>query len=197
MNWRATLETSLSRPQSDDPESTVGILSSVLVPIGWSDPEDPYFLLTKRTMNLVKHRGEVSFPGGLREEHDESLLHTALRETEEEIGLKARDLEVLGRIEAVRTIGEVWIHPWIGLFREPYNFVLNPTEVDRLIRLPLRRLLEEGFSTQRIAVGSVLMQRPGIVVDNEIVWGATAKILDLLRVRFLKREHPVPSEAPA
>jgi 8-oxo-dGTP pyrophosphatase MutT (NUDIX family) len=116
----------------------------------------------------------------MREDGDRDLLRTALRESAEEIGTEEGDIEVLGPLPPVLTRGDVIIYPWVGRIQLPYLFKLNEHEVERILYLPLSRLLEEGVQPVEVDIGMLRVKSIGIRVDNELVWGATAKILDQL-----------------
>jgi 8-oxo-dGTP pyrophosphatase MutT (NUDIX family) len=161
-------------------------ISSVLVAVGphrATGREE--ILLTKRTLSLGTHKGQISFPGGFWESEDATLIDTALRESREEIGAKAADIEVLGGLAPVRTHQGVDIFPWVGWMDFPYPFALNEAEVERVLFLPLRTLLEQGLAPVTVRVGELGVKSLGIEVDGEMVWGATARILDELRTRLL------------
>ncbi len=155
------------------------------MPIGFSrDTGRDEILLTKRTMLVETHKGQISFPGGMREGHDLTLLDTALRESAEEIGTLASDIEVLGPLPPVLTRGDVVIYPWVGRLGFPYSFKINQHEVEKVLYLPLVRLIEEGLAPVEVEIGPMKVKSIGITVDKELVWGATAKILDQLRDCF-------------
>jgi 8-oxo-dGTP pyrophosphatase MutT (NUDIX family) len=156
--------------------------SSVLIPLGWNENTEQHeILLTKRTELVHTHKGQVSFPGGYWEPGDKSLLDTALREAQEEIGLQPQDVETVGALPRVQTRGEIWIQPWVALMRFPYSFNLNPNEVDRLLFLSLNTLKEVGLKEVDVNLKKFTVKSPGIPVDGELVWGATAQMLHLLR----------------
>jgi 8-oxo-dGTP pyrophosphatase MutT (NUDIX family) len=140
-------------------------------------------VLTQRTEHLPTHAGQVAFPGGRFDpELDESLLATALREAEEEIGLRPGDVEVLGALPPVATRSsrfEIW--PFVARLPARYEFTPHAGEVGEVFRMPLRAYTDPGL---RVAhPWSVEGQRvdvPGILFDGRLVWGATLRILDLL-----------------
>lgn len=142
-------------------------------------------ILTKRTMHVETHKGQISFPGGFEQSGDPDLLATALREAHEEIGLDSRTVHLLGGMEPERTPGKVWVHPWVARIPFPSRFELNPREVDRLLFLPLEKLLEEGLSDVSVPVGPVSIPSIGIEVDGDLVWGITARFLNQLRTRTI------------
>lgn len=139
-------------------------------------------LFTQRTLHLKDHQGQISFPGGVQDPGDQSLLDTALRETEEEIGLKARDVEILGELSPRATVTGYWIHPFVGRIPHPYEFRLNRHEVKRLLIFPLTAF----FGPERWSTGDYTYQGRTVRVccwkeGNTVIWGATARILlDLL-----------------
>ena len=160
--------------------------SSVLILLGRNREGDrDEILLTKRTDSVETHKGDVSFPGGYWETHDSNLLQTALREASEEIGTKVEHIEVIGALEPVHTRGDILIQPFVARLDFPYPFTLSESEVAKLLFLPLDRLLQEGLSKVEINVGcGHFIQGPGIYVDGELVWGATARMLEMLKAAF-------------
>jgi 8-oxo-dGTP pyrophosphatase MutT (NUDIX family) len=137
-------------------------------------------LLTKRTETLPTHKGQVSFPGGFREPHDPDLLATALREAEEEVGIAPADVRILGALDPVVAGGRVGIRPFVAVLDAPYAFRPSVDEVERLLELPVERLVLEGLRTVTVPVGPVQVKSEGILVDGELVWGATARMLRYL-----------------
>ena len=152
--------------------------AAVLAPLFFKEGEQAHLLFTQRTFTLKDHRGQISFPGGVRDPEDPDLLTTALRETREEIGLDPRAVELLGALAPVATMTGYRITPFLGLIPHPYEFHPNPQEVERLLLLPL-----EGFFTRPAGAPGPTRSRaapPGSVTgrgDGELVWGATARIL--------------------
>ncbi len=135
------------------------------------------FLLTKRTHSVRTHKGQISFPGGLSEENDESLMATALRETEEEIGLPPSDVEIVGRFHDYLAITEWLVAPFVGLVRPSASLSPNPGEVEKLLEIPLDFFVQTEPRVER-------QERLGRVrpiyfydFDGEVVWGLTAAII--------------------
>ncbi|MHA1130863.1 MAG: NUDIX hydrolase [Candidatus Helarchaeota archaeon] len=114
--------------------------SAVLMPILLED-NCFKFILTKRADTLKHHRGEISFPGGQREKDDKNLLETALRETEEEIGVKKSQIEVLGRLDDLLTITRYIISPFVGIIHDQVECMSNDAEVAELLHVPLEFFL--------------------------------------------------------
>ncbi len=157
-------------------------LSSVLILlVAENNSPEPQILLTKRTMLVESHKGEVSFPGGFWESTDATLVDTALREAEEEIGSDSKDIKLLGALSPVTTHQGVTILPVVGSLTGPYPFQPNPAEVEKLLYLPLAQLLHEGITPVDVRVGKLVVASEGIYLGVELIWGATAKILRELR----------------
>jgi 8-oxo-dGTP pyrophosphatase MutT (NUDIX family) len=154
-----------------------GVEASVLVPFIQSD-EDLYIVLIKRTQEVGVHKGEVSFPGGVRKEIDSTPLETALRECYEEIGVRGDDVEVLGMMDEERTTTGFVIRPYVGLIPGPYEFVLNAKEVAYLLLLPIQHLGLVEFD-----------EEASFVFEGERIWGATGRILkNLARILGLRND---------
>lgn len=139
---------------------------------------EPYVVLTRRTEDVEHHKGETSFPGGAFDPDDGDLVTTALRETEEEIGVRPEDVEVLGQLDDIVTITGFLVSPFVGVLgTSSYPFVVNAQEVAELVEVPLRHLMDERNleqSTQRFGDRwwPILSYKYG---DHRI-WGATARI---------------------
>ena len=118
------------------------IQASVLLPLFVKDGQ--YWLLFMRRTDTVEyHKGEVSFPGGVVDENDDSLEGTAKRETLEEIGVREEDIEILGQLDDIPTMTSGFIvHPFVGMIPFPYSFTISKTEVEHLIEVPLRFFLD-------------------------------------------------------
>lgn len=115
--------------------------SAVLAPIYEKDGEY-YIVLTKRTQDLMYHKGQISFPGGGYDEEDGDLAATALREAFEEIGIRAEDVEILGILDdQVTYTSKFVITPFVGAIPYPYKFKVNRREVEELIEAPVSALL--------------------------------------------------------
>lgn len=125
------------------------VKAAVLVPIFLGQDGEWQVLLTKRSNNLSMHPGEVAFPGGKRDPEDVDNEQTALREAKEEIGLDSKNVEVIGRFEAILTRFWTCVYPFVGLIDEQIISSLkgNPSEVSEIFSVPLRLFLSRtGFS---------------------------------------------------
>ena len=134
----------------------------------------PHLLLTKRTETVPSHPGQISLPGGVAEPGDGSLERTALRETEEEVGLSSSRLRLVAELDDVTTMVSGFIvRPFVAVARGPVAPTLSDAEVARIMEVPLADLLRAD---------EALPERPAPLalrypLDGEDVWGATARIL--------------------
>ena len=164
--------------------------AAVLAPLFFKDGE-AQLLFTQRTFTLKDHRGQISFPGGVRQAEDPDLKATALRETQEEIGLDPKDVEVLGALAPLDTITGYCINPFVGLIPYPYDFQPSPLEVKRLLLLPL----EDFYPPERWSSSIYRYKGRSTRVchwrlNHEVIWGATAQIL--LNLLAYLGQHPIP-----
>ncbi len=160
--------------------SDTRIRASVLIPV-FEDGDGARIVLTKRTTTVRYHKGEISFPGGMYEDADNDTLTTALRETNEEIGVRQSDVEVIGCIDDMRTVTGFVITPYVGLIPYPYEFVLNPREVHYLIYLPLLHLLNADVTEEEVRHEGRTIQVQSIYYEGERIWGATCRLLLTLK----------------
>jgi 8-oxo-dGTP pyrophosphatase MutT (NUDIX family) len=151
--------------------------ASVLVPIVARAPELTV-LFTRRTAYLRSHSGQISFPGGRAEAHDESPESTALRETREEIGLDPGRVELLGRLSDYHTGTGYRIAPYIGVVTPPLELQPDLHEVEEVFEVPLSFLLDPR-NHRRLAREYQGKMRPffAIPYGNHYIWGATAGML--------------------
>lgn len=131
----------VSKWKADYPESSIRE-ASVLVPLLFRNGEC-YIILTQRSENLTHHSGYVAFPGGLRDRTDKDLVHTALREAEEEIGLKASDVEIICVFPPEFVRPNYLTYPVFAVLTSEFQPKLNKNEVSLLFELPLWRFLSK------------------------------------------------------
>jgi 8-oxo-dGTP pyrophosphatase MutT (NUDIX family) len=126
-----------------------------------------------------KHGGQISLPGGKKENNDENLVRTALRETQEEIGIKATDIHVLGALtEVFIPVSNFLVQPYVGFITYSPEFFPDAREVEKIIHTPLTYLQKDDLKSRRkIWVEKTEMEVTGFTVDDEWVWGATALIM--------------------
>lgn len=173
-------------PQGDPPAAGADTVpAAVLVPLLLPHiGGETLVVLTKRRADLRRHAGEISFPGGRQDAEDRTLLDTALREAEEEIGLPRQRVEIIGELPATSTFATRYtIHPFVAHIPTGVAWRLSAKEVDAVLELPLGAI--------RAGAQRVPMERRGItfetdayVVDDHVIWGATARILSHLFERL-------------
>jgi hydroxyethylthiazole kinase-like uncharacterized protein yjeF len=155
-------------------DARVGAVLVLLEP----SPEGPVVVLTRRRRDLRSHPGQVSFPGG-RLDPGETIEEAALREAEEEIGLRADSVEVVG-IGPTFYIppSRFWVVPVLGQWHRPHGLKENPWEVDEVLRVPLTQLLDRA--RWRHAPLSLDGSSWAWQLDEDLLWGATAMVMGLL-----------------
>ena len=142
-------------------------------------PEGVTVLLTRRTDHLTSHAGQVSFPGGRSEEFDSSPIETALRETEEEIGLSRHRIEIIGVLPDYATVSAYRVTPVVALVAPPFTLQVDPGEVAEAFEVPLAWLMN-GQHHQRREIDLPQGGRRSFYTmpyERYFVWGATAAML--------------------
>jgi 8-oxo-dGTP pyrophosphatase MutT (NUDIX family) len=157
--------------------------AAVLVPL-FLQGGDLHGVFTKRRDDMRRHAGEISFPGGRPDFEGEDLRTTALREAEEEIGLPREDVEIVGALPPTGTfVTNYRIHPFVGMIEPGKEWEIEPREVDIVLELSLPDLIR-GFEMQRLLRKGLPIKTPTYTVDGNLVWGATARILQHLVERL-------------
>jgi 8-oxo-dGTP pyrophosphatase MutT (NUDIX family) len=167
--------------------------ASVLVPIV-AHPDGLRLLLTQRTDHLRDHAGQISFPGGRRETHDADAIATALRETEEEVGLSRGHVDVIGTLPIYTTVTAFQVTPVVALVTPGFALALDPFEVAEAFEVPLSFLMNPTHHQRHVVTVDGVERRfvsmPWNVQDHAgkarqyFIWGATAAMLRNL-YRFL------------
>lgn len=165
--------------EPDFPLRHKGKAASVLLPIIKRD--ELTLLLTRRSENLNHHAGQVSFPGGRFDDTDVHLKETALRETEEEIGLDRNNIKIIGNLPVFRTISRYEVTPFVSLVEPDFQLTLNPQEVDEVFEIPLA----EAINPDNYLVHKVRRQNSNYPVyfipwQGQLIWGATAAFIKAL-----------------
>jgi 8-oxo-dGTP pyrophosphatase MutT (NUDIX family) len=157
----------------------------VLVPLFLAaDGEEPHVVFTRRRADLRRHPGEISFPGGRRDRGDASLTDTALREAEEEIGLPQEEVSLLGELPATSTFATNYlIHPFVGLVPAGIAWRLSAREVDAVLELPVDAL-RSSRTRARLERRGISFETDAFLVEDQLIWGATARILENLLERL-------------
>jgi len=154
------------------------VRAAVLVPV-YESAGVLHLVFIKRTEDVEHHKGQISFPGGTADATDRDLLATALRESQEEIGLDPADVRVLGQLDDHITVTNFLVSPFVGLVRRwPYPFVPSQREVAAILEVPLAYLLDSATLRldRRHRNGQEILL-PAYQWGEEVIWGATAHIL--------------------
>lgn len=163
--------------------------AAVLVPLLRFDGEW-HLLFTRRTDRVESHKGQVSFPGGACDDGETTPEQTALREAEEEIGLRPDDVRVLGRLAPMTTISSFRVTPVVGVISWPVVFRPAHAEVARVFTMPLKWLADKSNRWEFNIFGrnhSVIFFHP---YDGELLWGATARMtVEFLSVLEKRKEE--------
>jgi 8-oxo-dGTP pyrophosphatase MutT (NUDIX family) len=168
----------------------------VLVPLLPGGPTDePHVLFTRRRSDLRHHAGEVSFPGGRRDPTDATLKDTALREAEEELGLPRGEVSLLGELAPTSTFTTNYlIHPFVGLVAQRRAWRPSALEVDAVLELSVGTL-RAGRTRMRLKRRAISFETDAYEVGDQLIWGATSRILDELLGR-LEQLMPPSRRAP-
>jgi 8-oxo-dGTP pyrophosphatase MutT (NUDIX family) len=159
-----------------------GKQAAVLVPLYLDAAEELHAVFTRRRHDLSRHAGEISFPGGRRDEGEE-LVATALRETHEEIGLPPSDVRLLGALPPTPTfVTNYAIYPFVGLIEPGFAWVVAHAEVDEVLELRLEGL-RAGYGERRLVRRGIPFRTPTYEAGGHVIWGATARILGELLAR--------------
>ena len=152
-------------------------LSAVLILLFFKN-DNWHFFLTKRSQNVNHHKGQISLPGGVIEEN-ESLQETALRETEEEIGIPSQDIQLIGRLSPFYVpVSNFKISPFVGWIEKNPRIKAYDGEVEKVFSVSINKFILK--STQKVKyekLNGKVVKIPYFDIDNEMVWGATSIIL--------------------
>jgi 8-oxo-dGTP pyrophosphatase MutT (NUDIX family) len=185
--YRSDVRTRLKGSLDPRPSPTAGPgdrLAAVLLPL----VEDDRLVLTRRTEHLSRHPGEISFPGGLAHEEDADLAATALRETQEELGLPPEEVEVLGALVPVHTfVSAILIVPFVGVVSGNPVFAPSEAEIAQVLAYPLDELATAETTVEWPRDGHVYRGFAYPMRDGNTIWGATAAILHQLIERLGSR----------
>ncbi len=176
LSWMDEVAARLEARAGAHPEPTAEQRrAAVLVPLFVRDGA-LRIVLTRRTETVEHHRGQISFPGGAEEEADESAFSTAVRETEEELGIPAGDIRLLGSLSALATVSDFFVEPFVGAI--PYPHVLRPAEAEiaEVIDAPIGALMDPKILERRVLPGR---EEPTLFFHygKHVIWGATARML--------------------
>ena len=174
----AELKDFLSRRTKEVIKDEKRVPSAVLVPL-YKDEGKYRIVFIKRSFWVPTHQGQIAFPGGSRHSHDKSLLETALRESEEEIGLHPADVKILGELDdQITTTSNFILTPFVGVIPWPYDFILSKAEVDDLFFVPVHALMEKSRMRPEIEIlNGKEVPSFAYYYKGRRIWGATARVL--------------------
>ena len=174
--WLDQLSLKQSDPKSDLPKAAVLI--------ALTDEENPEVIYTLRSNKVSSHQGEVSFPGGMQEESDTSLIITALRESEEEIGLPQNCVKILGSLDTMVSRFNVSVTPFVGVIPGDVELNTSSEEIEACFRVPLSFLLKDKrYRNDEVNRNGETFYMPAYKYSSYVIWGLTA----MITVNFLNR----------
>ncbi len=149
--------------------------AAVLIAI--TNEADPKVVLTRRSAHLNNHPGEVAFPGGKRDPQDTSNIAVALREAQEEIALNPFDVDLIGDLPMHHARNGMLVKPVVGLIPPEVELVPQPSEIDRIFLASLHDLMQAPPLPYEVQYAEQALYFPSLQVENEVVWGLTARML--------------------
>ena len=174
--WLDQLSLKQSDPKSDLPKAAVLI--------ALTDEENPEVIYTLRSNKVSSHQGEVSFPGGMREESDTSLIMTALRESEEEIGLPQNCVKILGSLDTMVSRFNISVTPFVGVIPGDVELNTSSEEIEACFKVPLSFLLKDKrYRNDEVNRNGETFYMPAYKYSSYVIWGLTA----MITVNFLNR----------
>ena len=156
-----------------------GVRASAVVAPLFDEDGEAWVVLTRRAQHLRSHKGEVSFPGGGQDPDDADLRHTALREAFEETALDPSSVEIIGELDHLTTVSSrSYVVPYVGALPGRPELTPNPSEVERILTVPLSELLlDEVFREEHWGVPPLDRRISFFELVGDTIWGATARIL--------------------
>jgi 8-oxo-dGTP pyrophosphatase MutT (NUDIX family) len=152
--------------------------ASVLLPLFKKDGELS-ILFTRRTENVEHHKGQISFPGGMRDPADPDSVSTAIRETWEEVGIEPASIQIIGELDDHETVSGFNITPFVGKIADPFTAQICQEELSEVFSVPLSFFLDESNCKLEYLFDSDGKKREFLVFQyqNYRIWGATAAMI--------------------
>lgn len=178
----------LGRPRADiESLDKTSVREAAVLALFYEKAGQPFLILTLRVQSEGVHSGQISFPGGKREPEDENFRETALRETQEEIGLDPKNLKVLGQLSPLYIPpSNFLVQPFVGFYRGQPNFTKQPSEVKEVISIDFNHFLKpEAVMQKEVMARELKMEVPVFFIDKHVIWGATAMMLSELKEMVL------------
>jgi 8-oxo-dGTP pyrophosphatase MutT (NUDIX family) len=180
----AHIEVAPSRRISFDEKELLSARESGVLILFYLIGNEPHIVLMQRPTYEGAHSGQVSFPGGKAEESDRDIIHTALREANEEVGVVMADVDVVGKLSDVYIpVSNFNVSPIVGFVNYHPQFIIDAREVKELIELKLSDLTDvrELRSSKIMLPNKTIIKAPSFNFNDKIIWGATALMLNELR----------------
>ena len=176
------LQAALREPAGARPGHIHGRIQAAVLVALYIDAGELHTVFTRRRADLRRHPGEISFPGGRRDDGEHDLSVTALREAEEEIGLPRSAVRLLGTLTPTATVATSFaIHPFVGLIEPGLRWTPSPIEVDEVLELGLADLRAAHERRRMLIRGIPFRSDVYALAGRGVIWGATARIAsDLL-----------------
>ncbi len=167
--------------------------AAIIIPV-FEKNDEAHILLTVRTDTVGHHKGQISCPGGARDPEDNSLQETALRETEEEVGIPMSDVNIIDRLDDFPTISSFQVTPFVATIPYPYPANINRDEVAELLEVPLSLFLNDhSFEMKEREWNGIKYPLYYYYFQNRSIWGVTGHILN----RFIDQVfeyNPAPKD---
>ncbi len=177
------------KPREINPRKLIP--SAVLIPF-FNKEHEAHILFTVRTDDVEHHKGQISFPGGAKEEQDNSLLETALRECHEEIGISPEEMNILGQLDDFPTVTDFLVTPFVSTLPYPYPFKINNKEVAEILEVPLELFLNNThFEVKEWKHEDKIYPVYFYYFNRHVIWGATAFILNRF-IDLIFEYNPAP-----
>ena len=170
-----------------------GLILAAVAALFYEKNDEAYLLLTKRTDKVATHKKQISFPGGGKDADDKSILETALREVEEEVGISPEDIKIWGESDDFITVTDYWVKPFIGEIPYPYNYKIQKSEIAEIIEVPLELFLSKKYFREEVVTYNK-KQFPVYYYSYNAheVWGATAFMINRM-IDIILDYNPSPN----
>ena len=183
----ARLRATLLDPSEAQQIEVAGSAAAAVLAALFERDGELYAVFTKRRSHLRLHAGQISFPGGRRERGDRDLIHTALREAHEEIGLDARTVTLVGALSPTPTVvTDIAIYPVVGLIPPPGAWTIADAEVEAVIEASLAQLAASHRMQTFTRNNGERVTTDAYTVGSDTMWGATARIVTELLARLAR-----------
>ncbi len=188
LSGRLVRALALELPYPERPPLQQGRRAGVLVLFALAGDGEPWILFTRRTHTVETHKGQIAFPGGGFEYVDRDEKDTALRETEEEMGIPREDVEVLGVLPPLWTVTDFWVTPAVAIHSRSLPEItlhINPDEIDIAFWVSLAELrMPEVYSLEHRQYNKILYPIHSYQIREHRIWGATGSMVKNLLDRI-------------